>query len=608
MFQNINSNSEEYSQKKASEKINISALFCKENVLLYLFGLMVSMVSFGGKLAPFGLAYFSACCSNRKPVGVIFLLILIGTSIKFGFSGLISTLFSTILFILLIMIFRPNFEKEERNENQKLGIYIFVSSFAVQAIKMIFNGFLLYDLITNIVLGLVTYIFYKIFVNSLNVICEFSEDNAFSIEEVLGASMLLTVAFVALKSLNIFGLSITNILSVMVVLFLGWKHGVLVGGTAGITTGMVLGVITSSSPILVASYAISGMIAGLLNKLGKIGVIVGFCVGNAILTYVANGNTVPIITIREILIAALGLLFIPKDMGIKIEDLVPQMKCFPVTSGVLDGETTQKLNTVSETIADMARSCREAADDALTNEDENKELFIDDLFSNYEDIEENAFYDDLIENSNLAYNFYDELIKNNEMSCEKLIEILENNSDFKIEQTEETKKDLNDIVRLINATYRIHKLNILWKVKEANHKKILATELGGVSKVISDLADNIEIQEESNKKEEKYILNTTVVTKTKNKSEISGDNHLITKLKDDKYMMAISDGMGSGISANKSSNTVIDMLQKLLSNGFNKEVSIGLINSSINLNSNEETYATIDLSIVDLNRRKYRIC
>ena len=32
-----------------------------------------------------------------------------------------------------------------------------------------------------------------------------------------------------------------------------------------------------------------------------------------------------------------------------------------------------------------------------------------------------------------------------------------------------------------------------------------------------------------------------------------------------------------------------------------KEVSIGLINSAININSNEETYATIDLSIIDLN-------
>jgi len=65
-------------------------------------------------------------------------------------------------------------------------------------------------------------------------------------------------------------------------------------------------------------------------------------------------------------------------------------------------------------------------------------------------------------------------------------------------------------------------------------------------------------------------------------------------------MIAISDGMGSGTQANKSSKTVISMLEKLLTNGFDKETSIGLINSSINLNSNEETYATIDISIINL--------
>ncbi len=66
-------------------------------------------------------------------------------------------------------------------------------------------------------------------------------------------------------------------------------------------------------------------------------------------------------------------------------------------------------------------------------------------------------------------------------------------------------------------------------------------------------------------------------------------------------MMAISDGMGSGPRAKKSSSTVIKMLKRLLTTGFDKDVSIGLINSSVNLNSNEETYATIDISVFDRN-------
>ncbi|MCL2341873.1 MAG: SpoIIE family protein phosphatase [Firmicutes bacterium] len=43
------------------------------------------------------------------------------------------------------------------------------------------------------------------------------------------------------------------------------------------------------------------------------------------------------------------------------------------------------------------------------------------------------------------------------------------------------------------------------------------------------------------------------------------------------------------------------MLDRLLTSGFDKDVSIGLINSAINLNSSKETYATIDISVIDLN-------
>lgn len=55
-----------------------------------------------------------------------------------------------------------------------------------------------------------------------------------------------------------------------------------------------------------------------------------------------------------------------------------------------------------------------------------------------------------------------------------------------------------------------------------------------------------------------------------------------------------------GQNAKRSSSTVIKMLDRLLTSGFDKDLSIGLINSAINLNSSRETYATIDISVVDL--------
>ncbi len=262
MFQNIideeiKQENENFDTEKSKRAINLKKLFSVSDFILYAVSFMVSMVGFGEEFAPFGLAIFAAVCSNRIPVGIVYLVTCLGTLIGFGVNGFLSYLLTTLLFIVLTLIFRPRFESKDRNEKQKLGVYILASAFVVQAGKMLFTMFLVYDLLASIMFSLLVYIFYKIFTNSITVIKGYGIKRAFTVEEVIGASLLLAIAVYSLNGLNIFGLSISNILSIMLVLFLGWKNGMLVGATAGITIGMVLGIIGNSEPILVASYAIS---------------------------------------------------------------------------------------------------------------------------------------------------------------------------------------------------------------------------------------------------------------------------------------------------------------------------------------------------------------
>jgi len=287
----------------------------------------------------------------------------------------------------------------------------------------------------------------------------------------------------------------------------------------------------------------------MLNKLGKIGVIVGFCLGNAILTYVANGNTIAVITIREILIASLGLLLLPKNVNIDIADIVGKTKLLPVTGGVLEGDTktVEKLNTVSETISEIAKSYQteeELQEDA-------KKYFKEELLNNLEDFSDNLLYEDFVDmEDELLDSIYDVLEKDEEIDKDKLLKLLEDNNNYIIgldnEGTKKTiEENLEQIVKTINHTYRINKLNLVWKQREASNKKTLANQLGGVSKVISSLADDIEDKEE--KEEEKIQFNLKIASAkvTKSKSEVSGDTSIQTKLHDGKFMMAISDGMGS---------------------------------------------------------------
>lgn len=234
-----------------------------------------------------------------------------------------------------------------------------------------------------------------------------------------------------------------------------------------------------------------GLIAGVLNRLGKVGVIVGFALGNAILTYVANGNTVPVITIREILIASLGLLLLPKNIDIDITDIVGKTKLLPTTGGQLEAakETAYKLNSVSETISEIAKSYREVAATTIETDEElqndSKRIFKEELLNNINDFSENILYEDILEaEDEILDDVYELLEEKEEVNAEELIEIFDKNNNYIIglndndERSKEIEKEINQIVKAINHTYRINKLNLIWKQKEASSKKVLANQLG----------------------------------------------------------------------------------------------------------------------------------
>lgn len=708
MFQNISKdlsdNQNEYNQEriKVNTKDVLKKLFAKQNIILYIVTFLISMVGFNTNsylfsFVPFGLAIIAGALSNNRPIGIMYVLSLIGTFIKFGFNNLLIYFITSLVFFVSILLIRPRIE-ENVNEQKKIGAHLFFSVILIQIITMFFDTFYVFELLSSIMLGMTTYIFYKIFVNSINMIINFGTKRAFTIEEVMGTSLLLSIAITVFGDLNIFGFSIKNILSILIVLVLGWKNGVLVGATGGITIGVVLGVITGTEPIMIAAYAISGLVAGILNKFGRLGVIVGFTLGNVVLAYAANGNTVQLIMFQEILIASIGLLAIPKNIEINIQDLVGNTKLLPeMTQRDLEEnkDTIYKLNSISETIYDMAESYSEAAATILTEkelkeqEKTNMDIFVEELKKNLEDLENNMLYEEIYyPTEQLIKDIFNHLLDNDIITDKELVAILEKNNNYIIgfDNTKgQAKEDTYKIVKAINYSYKISKINFIWKKKLDESKKNVSTQLKGVSEAISKMANDIDKKEDefADKRKEilkileqkdievkniefkqnksgRYLIDVytdicdnqdgtecdikkickilskvldqkMIIQKqecglrlnknickftyisddkfniqignaksTKAGSPVSGDSSLQIKLDDGKYLLALSDGMGSGPDAMKSSKIAIKMLERLLTAGFDKDVSLKLINSTLSANTDEDMYATLDIQILDL--------
>jgi len=100
------------------------------------------------------------------------------------------------------------------------------------------------------------------------------------------------------------------------------------------------------------------------------------------------------------------------------------------------------------------------------------------------------------------------------------------------------------------------------------------------------------------KEKETLGVTTGIARIKKDKSGVSGDSFTFLKTRDGEYVVAISDGMGSGREANKLSETTIGLLEQLIDCGLSIRHSLGMINIMMSLNP--EKYSTVDISVIDL--------
>lgn len=621
---------------------------------------------------------------STVPAAIVFICSLIGTGIAFGSSNIASFLWVSIIYYVLLAVFRPKVCVEERNEVYKTGGRLFWAYVLVSLFNHWTSNIWIVDLVYSALYGGLLYVFYKVFVNALAVVKNLGIKKAFTSEEMIGTVALISIAASVFSTVTVFGMSVQNIIVMLAIMVLGWKSGVLVGATSGIVAGFLIGLVQGSDLSLVLSLGVSGVFAGLLGKLGKIGVILGFIVGNVLLYYLSPEDVNLVITLREIFISSIILLLIPKNIKLGLEDLIGDTR-------LLDnkGETrledkqkiVDKLNELYMTLENAFTAEKYESKENIDKFEKFKEVFIDNL----EEARENIFYDDLVdENSKILKDIFEESEKEDIILEENLIEVFKKNNNYIVAEDSTIKNNLNDIIRIINRSLKMMQIE---NVKVEEHKKTkkvaekiqneISKTIENTTKAILEKKENkfqkkekelmtifngkdipvkdVSIRKVKNGKyivelemneidsslrekgrinniadiiskflgskmvfqkdkrneakneyaqtyssEDKFIMQVGSSKISKDDSESSGDSNLQMRLDDGKYILAISDGMGSGNLARENSRLVVKKLKSLLENGFEKQESISLINNSLSLKAEADEYATLDVCILDL--------
>ena len=207
--------------KKTLEILRLIAYY----VLLFVFS------SISSNFMPIGaIAMISAVYASGGILAPAIVLSAISIGVFVSIKSLLIFILYLILFLIPVIFIRPLISIEGRNEKKKIGNYLLIASF----LSFVFFGFL-----EGVYAVFLTYILYKIFVNSMAVLRNEDQKIIFSKEESVGLFTLLSVGILYISLY--FNL---NSIIPLVLIF-----GIL--AYAGIKKGFVEGLLTYILTILI---------------------------------------------------------------------------------------------------------------------------------------------------------------------------------------------------------------------------------------------------------------------------------------------------------------------------------------------------------------------
>lgn len=667
-YQRFNNTAKTYGKIKFGSFIN---LLTASNLILLPVSFLIGRASIAGGILPFGMALFASAAGMECNRYLIGLSVIIGMITRGAPEQIYVTIAAMFLFSVLSTM--VNFNKN--NTTSKVAAFALLSTLIPEFVIVYMQGFLLFDALKALFHGLLIFLLVYIYRNALSGI---QKKAALNNEEIISVTILTAVGIAGLADIQVMGVVLKNLLSIVIILVSGFRCGAGVGAAAGVTMGLFASLYSPTAPFIIGSYAISGLITGTLRKLGKVGSSLGFLLGSGIFMLYMNIPGDSFAYMKEIIAAVLVFIIIPNKVTDFITNLVGAG--FDISSrsvhytGRIKEMTVDRLNSFSKTFRELSKTFCEISDTKSMADKQDISILFD------------RVADRVCKDCCLCLHCWDRNFYNTYQVMFKIVETLEDKG--RIERSDIPKyfmdrcERINDFVISVNNVYELFKVDRVWKSRICESRELVSQQLEGLSKVVSKLASEIDTEvnfkidlenslfqsldragirvrdvkvletvwgkyevsithkgcggkrqcvntiekiatEVLGRKmtkettdcqkgikdshctlklieEEIYSVTTGVSKLSKYNSLVSGDNYTFLNTGNGKYIVALSDGMGSGYKAAVHSRATISMLEQFMESGFDKDMSVKLINSVLVLKSEDEAFSTIDMSVIDL--------
>ena len=606
-------------------------------------------------MLPFGIAFFAAVTDKR--ISYIGLgAIVLGTLSSAGAGAIPKYLIAFILYLLLMRIYR-------RENGFILSALTGVSVLIGGSVMLLVSVDGLYDLFLLITESIIAALMYTVFSKAEAVCGSFPHRGRRSAEEYISTAVTAGVLISGLGSTQLGPVHIRSILSLYIIMLSALNCSVSVCAGTGLAIGFITSMSSSASLPMMGVYGLAAFFSGFLKSYKRLGCALGCLSGAAVgLIYARNMFDLSV-SIYDAAIAAAVFVATPNVVheyfrsfftgSVEIEAVSPDTRmreylsmrlrrtgeafgslyeCFLAVSegrlrkysddvGTILDETTERVcrgckmrgkcwqSDFRRTYKNMLELIGMIETGGLSNENipphfcercVRADIFIKEINHVYELYKRELLRrsDALISRSLIStqYNELRALFTDMADDIDGGFRFLESEEERIVDELDKLEISPLEVsaVEGENGSCEVY-LRLAPSVKRASVEGAVSKALGrtvcyektvdGLSKYVSRPC---------------FAFDSAVLQLTRAGSHANGDSLTVFTDGHGRFYAISADGMGSGVEAQYESAAALRLLTSFLKAGFAARTAIGILNSSLCLNMNNEMYSTIDLFCADL--------
>ena len=471
----------EEAQKKNVLNINLII----RGVVYFTVSLLISRVLLLNNTAPFGIAFLIATIFiNNDKISII-----AASGTFLGYITLynsIKNLPSYLIVIVTIALLSHVFNKIEAKTRALASMFVII----------IFELFI-YNFFIVQVSGLMAFlnsvflvlcIFPLYFILDYSILCfkEIKTKHIFSNEEIISMSIISSLIIAGTWGINIFNVSIANILGLAFVIIIGYINGSGAGAASGVAMGIIVGMSSENMIIYIGMYGICGLITGVFKETGKWLSAASYLVAFSIIKiYCITGSQ---FIIFEALVAAILFLLIPMKVYAELAiEFNSDKKKQSIEQGYINkikDTFVGRLNNFSDVLSNMS--------DILNNLVDNEKLAMKGKSSA---LVENLA-DRVCSNCNMNSMCWKRELHYTYAAFEELIQNFERKSDSVPEEIERKCIKRTAILKNTEDIVNKHIISEMWRTRLSEGRELLANQINNMAYSVGEIVDdfNSEIQ------------------------------------------------------------------------------------------------------------------